>query len=81
MSYRPTELGRDVEWQPARAAKTILKAFAKAGANAEAAAKALGLSTRTFHRHVDKLGIKAQVDAIRAKAIEEGWHQTDRWPS
>lgn len=80
MPYRLTELGLLVLSKPEDAKKKILKAFKQNGANLPHAAKALGISLSSLNRHVENLGIKKEVDAIRDKARKDGWIQSDRWP-
>lgn len=80
MSYQPTDIGPVVSQKPDEATEQILKAFRSEGANAVLAAKRLGVSTRGFHRYVEQLGIKRQVDAMRARARKEGWLKSGRWP-
>jgi transcriptional regulator with GAF, ATPase, and Fis domain len=80
VSYHPTALGLTVLGDPALATEQILVALRKEGANIRAAASRLGVTERTLHRHILKLGIKKRVESLRAKAIKEGWLKSARWP-
>lgn len=73
MSYRPTDMGARVQLRPDLAKQMILTAFKNGGANARNAAEALGVTERTFHRHVDKLGLAAELEKIRTSATKQGW--------
>lgn len=80
MAYHPTEIGIIVSTKPEKAIKLVLAVFREEGANAVRAAKRLGVSTRNFHRYVENLKIKAEVDGIRAQARRERWLKNGRWP-
>lgn len=81
MSYHPTDIGLVVSKTPKKAAKLLLLVFREEGANAVLAAQRLSVSTRGFHRYVEQLGIKAEIDGLRAKARREKWLKSGRWPA
>jgi hypothetical protein len=80
MPYHPTNFGTFVIEKPDEATEKILRTFRAEGANAVLTAESLGISTRNFHRYVESLGIKRQIDAMRRRARKEGWLKSGRWP-
>ena len=73
MPYHLTELGLLVLSAPDRASERIMKAFRESGANIRKAASRLGVTERTLHRHIEKLGLSKQIESMRDRAHKEGW--------
>ncbi len=80
MSYHPLLLGVQVQLEPAKATTIILEMFRKSGANVCIAAERLGVTERTLHRYIMRLGIKSKIGTIRERASLEGWLKSARWP-
>ena len=68
MGYRPTQIGMQATFAPRDAKASLLRAFRDAGGDAEAAAKALSITRRTFDRLILRLGLEKHVQRIRVAA-------------
>lgn len=72
--YRETELSLIVRLRPNEAARRIIKAYNASKCNLVETAKQLEVASRTLSRWIDVLDLSSRLDAIKARAKEEGWH-------
>lgn len=78
MGFRVINLGLRVKLHPEEAAREIREAVKAADSNIDAAADALGISHNTMHRYIDDLGLRQELEAMRAQATQEGWRRNRR---
>lgn len=67
---------------PGRVRAEILRAFKRARAHREEAARLLGCGRVTFIRWVERLGMEKELARLEEQAKAEGWHhgRVGGWP-
>lgn len=74
MPFEQKEILALIIADPAKAKTKILVALQATGMHMVEAAKRLGCDNSTLLRWIDRLGMKRDVERMRARAEREGWH-------